>query len=203
MLQHMRKFLTAIGVISIASAEAGKNESLELATILSGANPIVLKDITLFNNNKDEYFKIHERELLQRGIEAPEEISPAVALIDSLNSINYMVYADHKEEAMLVLEELNSLTHGKLKASGSYTKLVQHIKEKGDYGTISNYLETSESSYLFQCVTEAHYKLVMIDEDSDAFPLILVPLENFESIKKLASQSGITLKGLEMEGLKP
>lgn len=188
--------------MGVPCVEASKDEYLELAAMLSNANHMVAKDVALFKSNKKEYFKVHEKELLQRGIESPEEISPFIALIDSLKAFKYIVYADYKEDALQVLEKLNSLTQGKLTATSSCEKLVLHIKEKGSYRAISNYLEGSESSYLFQCITDANYKLVMIDEDSDAFPLTLVPLGNFETIKKLALKSAIKIKGLEMEGLK-
>lgn len=202
MLHYFCKLLIVIGIMGVPNAEAGKAEYLELAAMLSNANHMVAKDVALFKSNRKEYFKIHEKELLQRAIESPEEISPSIALIDSLKSIKYMLYADYKEDALQVLEKLNALTHGKLTATSSCEKLVLHIKEKGRDVAISNCLEGSESSYLFQCITDANYKLVMIDEDSDAFPLTLVPLENFEAIKKLALKSAIKIKGLEAEGLK-
>lgn len=200
MIKFIGKFLAAIGVISF-TAEVNASDYLDLGAMLSNGNPKVMEDLTLFQTDRKKYFKLHEEELLQRGIESPDEISPAITLIDSLKSIKKVVYADYKEDAGDVLKRLESLANGKLKQSGSYANLVAHMQEKTTANAISNYLENSDAQYLFSCVTEAKYKLVMIDEESDAYPLLLVPLEQFEQVKLLTAKAGVKVKGLEKNGL--
>lgn len=202
MRQVINKILAALGLITGEAASAHQADYIQLASILSNGNQQVLESVALFSNNKNAYFKTHEDELLQRGIESPDELPSTIALVDSLNVANKIVYADYKEHAGDVLEQLNSLANGKLALSNAYATLASHIAEKGKHATIANYLDASDAAYLFQCVTEAGYKLVMIDEDSDAYPLALVQLGQFEVVKKLATTAGVKIKGLKKEGLK-
>ena len=203
MIKYIYKILAANGLVGPANAVLDNDKSfLDLASTLSNENGVVIESIMIFKNNKSEYFKIHEEELLQRGIESAEELPPTIVLVDSLMSAKHLVYADYKSHADEVLMQLNTLVDDKLIHSKFYEKLRLHIEEKGDYSTISNYLEGKDTSYLFNCVTDVNYTLVMIDEDSDAYPLTLIPIDESVAVKSLALKAGIKLRRLEKEGLK-
>lgn len=200
MFKFIFRVFATLGLFSYANAETAQTKIIELAGALSHGNPAVLEGIRLFNDDRNKYFKRHESELLERGIEASEDISTEIVLVDLLGRSHNLVYADYKEDAQYVLGELNTSVGGKLGGNSSYEKLVAHIKSSGKQGAISNYFEGSGVSYMNDCLAASGYKLMMIDEGSDAYPVMLLSEEDFDRVKKIVAGSGVSVKSLGAKG---
>ncbi|MAM87818.1 MAG: hypothetical protein CME36_10985 [unclassified Hahellaceae] len=186
----------ALAILSCTAHNRDTNqESQPLLTLtqeLSGGSEQALGELQLFLSNRQEYFNRFEDELYQRGIESSEEVSPEVALVDALVRTKMLVYQDHSSDPADTLVWLNELSEGSLGQSVCYKELEKHYSET-EYG-LSAFLEApGYGPSLFDCISGIGYKLLAINEDSDAYALILVAEEKVPNVTKLARDADIPL----------
>jgi len=163
-----------------------------LASFLSNKNEGVVANVNLYLDSAPDYFKKHEDNLSQRGIESAEQVSPAVVLIDALLSHDKVVYQDHKAEPSEVLEMLNTLSEGQLKHAKGYAEVFEHYKNT-KFG-IGAFLDTTSSApSIFDCIQSTGLKLLSIDEDSDSYALILIDSSELERFISVANEAEIRI----------
>ncbi len=163
-----------------------------LASFLSNKNEGVVADVNLYLNSVKDYFKKHEDNLSQRGIENAEQVTPAVVLIDALLSHDKVVYQDHKAEPSDVLEMLNTLSEGKLEHAKGYAELFEHYKNT-NYGIAELLGAQSLAPSIFDCIQSTGLKLLSIDEDSDSYALVLIDSSELERFISVANEAGIRI----------
>jgi hypothetical protein len=171
---------------------------VQIGSIISLDNPEVVKRLKLFVDDKKSYFKIYENEILERGLEEGDEISPEIALIDTLLSEKKIVYVDWKTEAHHVLSMLNDTVSGALSTNEGYQVAYNVYLSKGRSNTISNFLDMPEFHPKLQSVVRnSGYQLVYIDEGSDSYALTLVGMSRIDEFKSIASSIEINIKYYE------
>lgn len=169
------------------------NESLlQMAKGFSDNNQSVIDEVQSFLSNKDHYFKVHEGQLVERGIYDPSEITRPVVLIDALVKINKLVYQDGSAEPNDTLSLLNELSDNTLSNNECFQNLVSYYSNT-KYG-IGNYLgQKGDWPSIFECIQKSGFVLLAINEDSDALPLVLIKLKDLQTVINLAKEANINL----------
>jgi len=164
-----------IFVVACASQEKimTNNPLLDLATIISSSNQKVIDRVSYFNNSQELYFEHYNSELVEQGIDDVDEVTAEVVLVDALLHENLLVYVDWKQEPDDVLEQLVSLSKGRISNCESYANLLNFYRNT-EYG-VGHFLDTQgDWPSIFNCIGSVGLKLLAIDEDSDGYALILV-----------------------------
>lgn len=165
---------------------------LLITDLLTEGNQHASADVKMFFDNRNGYFKKHEDELFERGIESSANIPEVVVLIDTLIKYEKLVYQDYKTRPDLTLNLLNKISAVNFANSECYKELMEHFKNT-KYG-IGSFLDLNENGpSIFECFKSHSYHLLSIDEDSDSYALILVRHNDFEKLKKLSSSAGVKL----------
>lgn len=152
------------------STYAKLEQIIELGKIVSGNNEKVVSALDLFVNDIDSYFNTYENDLFQRGVEDSSQISAEIALIDSLLSVNKIVYVDHATEGNYVLVMLDNLVDGALSKHEDFEGHSNAYQSKGRNNTIGNFIDHKDFSPSPQNLTEkAGFQLLSIDERSDSY----------------------------------
>ncbi|GAA5526218.1 hypothetical protein Maes01_02817 [Microbulbifer aestuariivivens] len=165
---------------------------IDLAKGFSGNDEKVISEVTLFVANPKRYFKKYEEDLYQRGIEQPTEVTSPIALIDALSKAKYLVYQDVASEPKWVLSQLDELSNGAISKVDCYKQMDEYYSNT-KYG-IGTFLDTEgEWPSLFECIKEAGYNLIGINEDSDSYALVLLQKKDLPVAIETASKAGIGL----------
>jgi len=165
---------------------------LKLALMVSSANQNVSESINLFTDDKSVYYENYKSELFERGIESAHQITPEIALIDSLSREGLLVYADVSQEPDDVLEQLATLSNKKIKQCEGYKPLLEYYKNT-EYGIGEFFDEKGEWPSIFNCVRDAGLRLLAIDEDSDAYALLIVENGSAQETLEAFKQANVRL----------
>ncbi len=194
-------FFAAIALFSVAGYSAYKDNDatpllkehyLLLTDLLTEGNQKANAAVKMFFDDRSGYFKKHEDELYERGIESPVDIPEVIVLVDTLIKHEKLVYQDHKTRPDLTLGLLNKLSAVNFENSECYKDLMAHFKNT-KYG-IGAFLDLNlNGPSIFECFKSQGYHLLSIDEDSDSYALILVKDNDFEKLKKLSYAAGVKL----------
>ena len=165
---------------------------LQMAKGFSENNQLVIDEVQSFLIDKEHYFKVHEGQLVERGIYDPSEITRPVVLIDALMKVNKLVYQDGSSEPNDTLLLLNKLSDNKLSNNECFQQLISYFSNT-KYG-IGTYLgQKGDWPSIFECIKKSGFVLLAIDEDSDALPLVLVKTKDLPTVINIAKEAKINL----------
>jgi len=165
---------------------------LELSSVLSNNDLSVAEEVLLYLEGGESYLKKYKDELVQRGIEESPEVTDPIVLIDALSRANKLVYQDGSSEPAWTLEKLDELSNGRLKSGDCYQEL-REFYETTQYG-IGTFLD-QEGAWpsIFECAGSVGLSLMGINEDSDAYALVLVESTSRKGVSELAKAANIEL----------
>lgn len=133
------------------------------------------------------YFRDHEDTLLERGIDEPGHVTGTIALVDALDEAGELAYLDWKTHASDVAGLLANLP--RVRASEVSLEPVADLE-------VSLEPAVAAANRLLE---PAGIAVVVLDEDSDAYPLVAVPRELLPRIQDFAARAGATVRVLETD----
>lgn len=142
-------------------------------TDLVTADPRVAPFVRRAVEDPEGYLADHEEALAERGIEEADEVSPLIALIDALLETGELAYLDWKAETAEVTAHIAALP--RVRATGIDLGAVVDAELLEDAVRAVNGL-----------LAPASLEIVMLDEDSDAYPLVAVPADATEAVTEAA-----------------
>lgn len=134
-------------------------------------------DVRLAAEDPEEYLRRHEERLDDRGIESPGEIDPWLALIDALDDVGALAYLDWKDTGAELAEALAGVP--RVFRAGVDLDTVEDVDGLDDAITHADRL-----------LAGSGLRIVYLEEDADAYPLVVVPMASSEQIVALAGRLG-------------
>lgn len=169
--------MTGIPVAGEPARAHDQSQWARLCALLHDS-PAVATDVALARDIPEAYFAAYEDDLLDRGIESPDEVHPWLALIDALATANALAYLDWKASADDLVSAIGSLPH----LAGRGIDL-DPLRGSGDR------LE-AVLGHADRLLADQGLRLLHLDEDSDAYPIVVVPERDAAEIVVLAAQLG-------------
>lgn len=123
-------------------------------------------------------FAEHAEALADRGIEDPAAIDPWVTLVDGLDDAGALAYLDRADQGSELADALAGIP--RVRAAG--VDLGPVTDTDGDVPTAVRAADAA--------LAPAGLCLVYLDEDSDAYPLVVVRADDAAEIASLAEQLG-------------
>lgn len=148
-----------------------------LSALLDDA-PEVAAVVTFALTDPEAYFLRYQDDLLERGIEEPEDVDPWIGLLDALDQEGALAYLDWKDSGVELVDAMSAVP--RVVASGV------DIDPAAD---VDGSLETA-IAHLDGLLAGHDLRVLLLDEDSDAYPLVVVPAGNVEEIVVLAGRVG-------------
>ncbi len=158
-------------------AESAHDDWERLGELLD-EDPILSDDVRVAAADPAEYFRRHEERLVDRGIESPAEVEPWLALIDALDEIGALAYLDWRDTGAELAQALAGVP--RVVRCGVDLDPLEDV-EGGVEPAIVRADELLEPCGL---------RIVHLVEDSDAYPLVVVPTAHVEEIVSLATKVG-------------
>ena len=145
-------------------------------------DPELAPAVRLAVTDPAEYFAQHQGALLDRGVESADEVDPWTALIDGLDDAGALAYLDWKDSGVELADALPQLP--RVFATGV------DVDEVGDVdGALPAAITRADS------ILATHdLRIVYLDEDSDAYPLLVVPLTHAAEIVELSARLGFSAR---------
>ena len=193
----MYKQLISGLIITLSSYSHASPEAslVQLGALLSDNNPSVERRLSIYLNDRSGYFRAHENNLWERGIENPRGITTEIALIDSLIESGSLVYADFAMEADQVMIMLDKAYGNTLSEQACFRNLIRAYSELGPMNVIANFLYNEDIGPMpMNCITSSGYMLASIDEGSDAYAFVLVERSDNDLFSRLASDANVKVK---------
>jgi len=129
-------------------------------------------------SDPEGYFAEHQQQQLDRGIESADEIDPWLVMIDGLDDAGALAYLDWKDSGVELADALAGLP-----------KVIRTGVDTDPIGDVEGDLEAAIARADELLATQG-LRLVYLDEDSDAYPLVAVPSENVDEIIAVAERLG-------------
>lgn len=164
----------------------------QLALLLSANDKEVIEDVNLYLSDAQSYFLNNKNRLHERGIRDSSAVTVAVVLVDSLLKKGKIIYQDRTSEPNDTLASLNILSGGKLKESACYQPLTRFY-DLTEYGIGTFLDEKGDWPSIFECVDSVGLRLIAINEDSDAYALLLVKKAEIAKVVELSKKATINL----------
>lgn len=125
------------------------------------------------------YFTEHEDELAGgRGMEDVEELRGVIPVVEALQDAGELAYFDWKEPADEVIGKLKPLP----RIAGSGVDLTPLADSEDSVEQVA-----AQANELLR---PAGVVIVVLDEDSDAFPLVAVPVDRADQVVALGQRLG-------------
>lgn len=139
-------------------------------------DPVLAPAVELAGTDPAAYFAQNQSELLGRGIESEEEVDAWVALIDGLDDAGALAYLDGTDSGAELADALPQLprvfrARASLDAVGDVTSELPAAIVVAD-----------------SILAPFDLRIVYLDEDSDAYPLVVVPRSNVTEILEIAAR---------------
>lgn len=153
----------------------------EIAALISGNDPVVMKNISFCVENPQEYIKSNENRYSQRGSLKNRSMDTLcwLALVDELNESEYLLTADWKDDPEQFLWVLESIK--------GYDELIDIDISSLEFDPDENIdvwgreINSALNGKAYVC---------MIDINSDSYELIIVTDDIYEKISKIAESNG-------------
>jgi len=184
--------LSLFAYSSMAKSNGQVEPLIKLGAILSNENVEVKEDLELYLNNPAKYLSKYEDELFERGIEEVENIPAVIVLVNALLKRKLLAYVDGSNSFNDSLKAIAKLAKGKLDASKNFKNLLDYSNKPSKYG-VGAYLDSDIGPSVFESLKSDGFNLISINEDSDAYPLVLVNSEDLNRVVNLAKDSNIRL----------
>lgn len=134
-------------------------------------------DVRLAAEDPEEYFRRREARLADRGIESSDEVDPWLALIDGLDDAGALAYLDWKDTGAEVAQALAGVP--RVARAGVDLDAVEDADELAD-----------AVAHADRLLADSGLRVVHLDEDSDAYPLVVVPSVHAAEIIELSARLG-------------
>lgn len=141
-------------------------------------DPQLVASVGLAAADPAAYFSAHERDLVDRGIGEPEDVDPWLVAIDGLDEAGALAYMDWKDTGVELVDALAGLA--RVARAGIDLETVADVD--GDL--------TAAVTAADALLAPHGLRLVYLEEDSDAYPLVVVPAADAEAIVDLATRLG-------------
>lgn len=138
--------------------------------------------VNRYSADPDAYFADHEDDLAQRGIEDPDDVTGPVVIIDALDKVDEVAYLDWKSPVDEVVGLLDRIE--RIKDAGVDLEVLVDpgYSQEADVETVVGWVNA--------LLGDSEVTVAILDEDSDAYPLIAVPTPTVESIVETAKRLG-------------
>lgn len=156
-----------------------------VAALLAPAHPDVAARVLHAHDDPSAYVRDHARELAGRGIDAPVPDLAWIALVDALAAHRLLAEFDWKEDAQEIRARLRQL--------GSRPSVDPWVLVEDDDMLLPahEFLETCGRHY-----RDVGAALVVLDIESDCYPVVGTRAARVEELTKLAAAAGFTARGL-------
>ncbi|OFI38036.1 hypothetical protein BIU82_05905 [Arthrobacter sp. SW1] len=134
-------------------------------------------DVRLAASDPEEYFRRHEGRLSERGIESADEIDPWLAVVDGLDDAGALAYLDWKDTGVELAQALAAVP--RVVRSGINLEAVEDTDDLED-----------AVAHTDRLLAAGGLRVVYLDEDSDAYPLVVVPSTHAEEIIGISARLG-------------
>lgn len=137
-------------------------------------NDELVNEVNLAFSDPESYFEKYSDDLMERGIENSTEVTPWLALVDGLARSASLVELDCKFDAADLVWNLEQLQICKANAI--------------DFSQISNSDEYSEELFTLVARELDGYSmnLIILDIDSDSYPLMVIPRDSVDQVRRSA-----------------
>ncbi len=157
----------------------------EIAALISGNDPVVMKNINFCVENPQEYIKSNENRYSQRGNFKKHSMDTLcwLGLIDELSESEYLLTADWNDDLEQFLWVIESIKN--------YDDLVDidisslNLNENENIESWGEEINLALDGKAFLC---------MIDIDSDSYELIIVTGDIYEKISEIARSNGHSIE---------
>ena len=150
----------------------------ELCAILCPGDPTLLDEIDLAFRTPARYLQEFSDTLLARGIEEENEVSPWLALVDGLISRQCCNEMDWKIEPGELAWQLNK---------------IESLRDKDQIlSPLANSPAVNDDALALasNCLRQHDLALLVMDIDSDSYPLVVAPQNRSSDIQRLSSSLG-------------
>lgn len=134
--------------------------------------------VRLAVSDQEAYFAQHEQALLDRGIESAGEVDPWIVVIDGLDEAGALAYLDWQDSGAELVDALNGVP--RVFRSGAQLDPVTDVE-----GDLPSAIARAD-----EILAPRGLRVVYLDEDSDAYPLVVVPVAHAEEIVALSTRLG-------------
>ena len=141
-------------------------------------DPELIASVGLAASDPAAYFSAHERDLVDRGIEEPADVDPWLVIIDGLDEAGALAYMDWKDTGVELAEALAGLA--RVARTGVDLDPVADVD-----GDLSAAVAAADA-----LLAPHSLRVVYLEEDSDAYPLVVVPASDAETIVAAATRLG-------------
>jgi len=124
------------------------------------------------------YLQRFEDPLFERGIEAPHQVSPWLALVDGLISRGWCTEVDWKVDAADLAHAL-----GELRPLAGMRNVLSPL-------AASQTRNEEALTLAARCLHAQGMALIHLDIDSDSYPLLVVPADRGEATRRMAEALG-------------
>lgn len=153
----------------------------KLSLLLSNGDEILGDDVRLSEQSPDSYVQAHRAELENRGIFEPVAGLSWIAIVDGLEKRGKLIELDWKESGEETVQAVLKLCVG--------DENVEQIRQSLEKIPPENFPETLDFFKRINQELELFEKaLIIIDIDSDCYPLALVQLAAKPLVSELANR---------------
>lgn len=162
------------------------NEQTHWSTLigLMTEEPSVASRVRHALSDPEGYFADHEADLAARGIDSPDEVRTTIVLVDALASVGELAYLDWKspvDDVVGLVMKLPRITSAGIDLGG-----LVAADEEADVETVVGHANS--------LLSEADVAIVVVDEGSDAYPLIAVSTDAVERLTESAAGVGVDVR---------
>jgi hypothetical protein len=173
----------------MASTKKSADSLLALADLLSDGDESVRVQVQLALDEPAAYLKKYAKRLAERAITKPKPNLAWIALVDGLASKKRLAEIDHStfaEDAAFALEKLATLPKKKNRFDW-----VDDLDDPEDLST-EDFLGMTAKRLAAEKLA-----LVMLDMQSDAFPIVVVAAKAVAKVASLAKDAGYMAKAID------
>jgi hypothetical protein len=168
----------------MASTKKSADALLALADLLSDGDESVRAQVQMALDEPEAYVKKYAKRLAERAIPKPKKNLAWIALVDALASKKRLAEIDHAtfaEDAAFALEKLVTLPK----------------KKKNRFDWVDEDLSTEDFlGMTTKRLAAEKLALVMLDMQSDAFPIVVVAAKALAKVALLAENAGYVAKAI-------
>ncbi|MGO2111440.1 MAG: DUF6630 family protein [Pseudoclavibacter sp.] len=159
----------------------------EIVRIASDDAEAVMSEVGQFLDDPGEYFAAHEGDLADRGIESPDDVTGVIVLIDALGRTGELAYLDWKNETEDTIAMLNRLP--RVAASPiDLAIFADELSDDGDGGKAADVERVVANAN--GVLASSRLAIAVLDEDSDAYPLVAIATGNISVLERAAEAVG-------------
>lgn len=169
----------------------GEKKTWESLAVIVSDDDSVRAAARQFTADPEGYFTEHEDDLFQRGIEEPDDVTGPVVIIDALGTVDEVAYLDWKSPVDEVVGLLARIS--RVRDSGVDLEVLI------DPGYAHEAPVETVVGWVNVLLAPAGVTVAILDEDSDAYPLIAVPTEQVDALIATADDLEVEIRAPRAE----